>query len=410
MAVTQSYTSTEAMSTPGFFAAALGASEHNVFESSFKTGNASLERSANDATDPNLLSVTPHSQAENMLRTATNGSFSPLFGLSPGLSPLGLSPGLSPLGLSPGLSPLPFELNTNVGQQQDAQNASSQFSSLNPQVPSPPHSARSPPAWTAQDSRLPGSSPLHGFLVNDDRQKIQPQHGQITPPSDADQTVTDPALTLDSAGSWDQHKTQQNPTPDSITTSKGKRSRQNNKEEDAAPAKKRQRKPTAKAKSVDDPESTHKGEENQKRSKFLERNRIAASKCRVKKKEWTGNLEARARDLQNEKNQLALIVGSLRDEVVWLKGELLKHTNCGCIKIRQYLNQEVANLAGQPVPSPFQQSRTGNAGDGSRHSSMSNASSDDLPEKDPGHPSTTEALKSKRDEQLFDTLSAELSR
>lgn len=74
-----------------------------------------------------------------------------------------------------------------------------------------------------------------------------------------------------------------------------------------------------------------------KRNQFLERNRVAASKCRQKKKEWTSNLEQRARELQASKNSLALLVSSLREELLYLKGEALRHTNCGCTNVREYL-------------------------------------------------------------------------
>ena len=87
--------------------------------------------------------------------------------------------------------------------------------------------------------------------------------------------------------------------------------------------------------------STDTGE---KRSQFLERNRVAASKCRQKKKEWTSNLETRARELQGNKNSMALLVASLREELLYLKGEALKHTTCDCTQIRNYL----ARQAGSP--------------------------------------------------------------
>lgn len=85
--------------------------------------------------------------------------------------------------------------------------------------------------------------------------------------------------------------------------------------------------------------------EDPKRSKFLERNRVAASKCRQKKKEWTSNLEVRARDLQSAKNQLTVVVTSLKEEIIFLKGEMLKHSSCGCTAIKDYLNREVASMS-----------------------------------------------------------------
>ena len=68
--------------------------------------------------------------------------------------------------------------------------------------------------------------------------------------------------------------------------------------------------------------------EDIRRSKFLERNRVAASKCRQKKKEWTNNLESRARDLQRENTSLHHIVDSCREEILYLKGEILRHGAC----------------------------------------------------------------------------------
>ena len=77
--------------------------------------------------------------------------------------------------------------------------------------------------------------------------------------------------------------------------------------------------------------------EDVKRSKFLERNRVAASKCRQKKKEWTQNLENRARQLQKDNNQLRLVVESCRQEILFLKGEILKHSQCECESIQTFI-------------------------------------------------------------------------
>ena len=92
-----------------------------------------------------------------------------------------------------------------------------------------------------------------------------------------------------------------------------------------------------------------------KRNQFLQRNRVAASKCRRKKKEWMGQLEERARALQLEKNHLTVAVTSLKNQVLWLKGELLKHDTCDCERIRRYVRRE----ADQLVPDPRRQSRRG---------------------------------------------------
>lgn len=77
-----------------------------------------------------------------------------------------------------------------------------------------------------------------------------------------------------------------------------------------------------------------------KRAKFLERNRLAAAKCRTKKKEWTNNLEAAARQASQQTRELQAIVQNLRDEVIQYKTQLLDHQNCNCPTINQYLMRE----------------------------------------------------------------------
>ncbi|KAF2238869.1 hypothetical protein EV356DRAFT_504194 [Viridothelium virens] len=81
-------------------------------------------------------------------------------------------------------------------------------------------------------------------------------------------------------------------------------------------------------------------EEQVKREKFLERNRVAASKCRQRKKDWMSGLEIRARDLQSQRATLSAYAASLRDEVLYLKDQMLRHQGCGCTKIREYLNDQ----------------------------------------------------------------------
>lgn len=97
-------------------------------------------------------------------------------------------------------------------------------------------------------------------------------------------------------------------------------------------------------------------EEDAKREKFLERNRVAASKCRQKKKEWTNGLEDRLRHLQAENTHLKSFTATLRDEVLSLKGEMLKHQSCGCHGIRNYLANQASNLAYQQHPRSGQES------------------------------------------------------
>ncbi|WBW74533.1 DNA-binding transcription factor, Atf-CREB family Atf21 [Schizosaccharomyces osmophilus] len=86
------------------------------------------------------------------------------------------------------------------------------------------------------------------------------------------------------------------------------------------------------------------GDGTGKRKRFLERNRIAASKCRQKKKLWTKDLENSARIACEQSKALRSLVAQLREEVLCLKNQLLAHQDCGCEGIRQYLSSEAMGI------------------------------------------------------------------
>ncbi|KAJ8012750.1 hypothetical protein DPEC_G00046120 [Dallia pectoralis] len=67
---------------------------------------------------------------------------------------------------------------------------------------------------------------------------------------------------------------------------------------------------------------------DEKRRKFLERNRAAASRCRQKRKVWVSSLEKKAEDLNSVNAQLQNEVTLLRSEVAQLKQLLLAHKDC----------------------------------------------------------------------------------
>ncbi|KAM9448353.1 cyclic AMP-dependent transcription factor ATF-2 isoform 2-T6 [Salvelinus alpinus] len=67
---------------------------------------------------------------------------------------------------------------------------------------------------------------------------------------------------------------------------------------------------------------------DEKRRKFLERNRAAASRCRQKRKVWVSSLEKKAEDLNSMNGQLQSEVTLLRNEVARLKQLLLAHKDC----------------------------------------------------------------------------------
>ncbi|KAL1926932.1 hypothetical protein VTP01DRAFT_5262 [Rhizomucor pusillus] len=69
-------------------------------------------------------------------------------------------------------------------------------------------------------------------------------------------------------------------------------------------------------------------EDDEKRRNFLERNRIAALKCRQRKKQWLNNLQAKVEILTTENEQLQVQAEAMREEIVNLKTLLLAHKDC----------------------------------------------------------------------------------
>ncbi|KAL5372246.1 hypothetical protein DPSP01_013643 [Paraphaeosphaeria sporulosa] len=68
--------------------------------------------------------------------------------------------------------------------------------------------------------------------------------------------------------------------------------------------------------------------DEEKRKNFLERNRVAALKCRQRKKQWLANLQAKVELFSTENDALSATVTQLREEIVNLKTLLLAHKDC----------------------------------------------------------------------------------
>lgn len=92
------------------------------------------------------------------------------------------------------------------------------------------------------------------------------------------------------------------------------------------------------------PETDDQHHEKAKREKFLERNRLAASKCRQRKKEHTMLLEARYKEQSDKKETLVAEIARLRSEILGLKNEVLKHAQCGDEPIKLHLAQMVKKI------------------------------------------------------------------
>ena len=178
----------------------------------------------------------------------------------------------------------------------------------------------------------------HNILTQIDPSRARAQFGQTTPPDE------------DLSSSLEYQLGQQQrglPSPDSLSSgSRTKRKSSVGDNSITSTPSKRVRKSAARSSKHGDGADPNDPDGN-RRSKFLERNRVAASKCRQKKKEWTSNLENRARELQRQNNELRLMVDSCKEEILFLKGEMLKHTACGCSTIQEYLQSGASAFVDQ---------------------------------------------------------------
>ncbi|KAL1872307.1 hypothetical protein VTK73DRAFT_1617 [Phialemonium thermophilum] len=80
--------------------------------------------------------------------------------------------------------------------------------------------------------------------------------------------------------------------------------------------------------------------DEEKRTKFLERNRIAASKCREKKKQYVSELEETKSELEAQHTQLQMEYNGLLTEVSGLKHHIMTHAKCNDPNIDRWLSNE----------------------------------------------------------------------
>lgn len=89
------------------------------------------------------------------------------------------------------------------------------------------------------------------------------------------------------------------------------------------------------------------GEPDHKREKYREKNRVAAAKCRAKKKMNSDHLEGSARETERENTRLKLEERKLRDELTRLKEISLAHHagGCKCASIHAYNTNQALRTA-----------------------------------------------------------------
>lgn len=187
---------------------------------------------------------------------------------------------------------------------------------------SPPNSG----AYTPKDwpySSYSQSTPS-SLLASLDTGNARAQYGQVTPPDDEGQ----------SEDLFEQYPAQQ------MQESGSEKKRKHSSLVSESSPTKRSRKYASRGSHIAEINRP----EDVKRSKFLERNRVAASKCRQKKKEWTQNLENRARELQKTNASLRMLIDSLREETLSLKNVMLQHHSCSCHQIQEFIKSGTHNF------------------------------------------------------------------
>ena len=178
----------------------------------------------------------------------------------------------------------------------------------------------------------------HNILTHIDPSRARSQYGQTTPPDDEEFNSLDSELLM-------QERQESFVFPnDKLNASESKCKQPSGAPEMTAPTSKRVRKNGGRGSKRSTLDLSN--PEDCRRSKFLERNRVAASKCRQKKKEWTASIESRARQLQKDNTSLHQMIDSCKEEILFLKGEMLKHSACGNSEIQEYLQRGVHSFRG----------------------------------------------------------------
>ena len=187
----------------------------------------------------------------------------------------------------------------------------------------PPQTASEPPAdWQFGES-LSGTqiaqTLINSLSVEGPSAHSKIQYGQATPPDE--QSLREPGL--DEVNSALSHRRPATIKREATSSNKSTKSV------------KRAKKVTRGSQM---PESSpENSEEVEKRSKFLERNRVAASKCRQKKKEHNAQLEQKAKNLERDNAMLKMHMEALQSEKIELMTRMAMHTpeNCDCHDIHQ---------------------------------------------------------------------------
>ena len=112
-----------------------------------------------------------------------------------------------------------------------------------------------------------------------------------------------------------------------------------------------------------------------RRRRVLERNRIAATKCRLRKRDEASALASREHVMEDQNRYLMYCFDSLTTEIYNLKTQLLRHTDCGCVLIQKYIAHEAKKSIDNMLGAATTTASGGLQGDGSMSQSCGGSSS-----------------------------------
>jgi len=172
------------------------------------------------------------------------------------------------------------------------------------------------------------------------RRSAKQQFGQITPPDDSVNGFTDSKNASAESAVVD--------AAERAKTDKSERARNAANQRHAKT--KRMRKDSEGSDLVDRDEEY--GEGGDKKEKYREKNRLAAAKCRAKKKENIEDIEVKHRKLSAMNSSLKKQVQDLRGELTGLRTHALNHQDCNCQISRYNINQAKKVALGVDAHSP----------------------------------------------------------
>ncbi|EXK24627.1 hypothetical protein FOMG_18662 [Fusarium oxysporum f. sp. melonis 26406] len=83
---------------------------------------------------------------------------------------------------------------------------------------------------------------------------------------------------------------------------------------------------------------------SERRMKIVERNRRAAAKCRDRKRVKANELTSQMEELQDRHQLLSSCYNDLQEKVSQLKSEILRHGECECTLIQQYIAKQAYKI------------------------------------------------------------------